>query len=124
MSAKLSQWLTENDQPFTVKYMFDHLRNIGLCALVVGAAVLLIKNGSSISPLVFVPPSVAGWSLMVIGFILVIINSTQFAMVAASAVGGANPSKLVAGIAVLIITGWSQFLAYYVLMAQLSRIVS
>jgi hypothetical protein len=86
MSTKFSKWLTDNDQTFTVKYMFDHLRNIGLCALVLGAAVFLIKNGSSIASLVFVPPSVAGWSLMAIGFILVIINSSQFAMVAASAV--------------------------------------
>lgn len=124
MSAKFSAWLLDKDQAFTIKYMFDHLRNIGLCALVLGASVLLIKDGSGVTPLAFVPPSVAGWALMATGFALVLINSTQFAMVAASAVGSSNPSKWTVGIAVFAITFWSHFLAYYLLQAQLSRILS
>lgn len=124
MSAKLSAWLLENDQAFTVKYMFDHLRNIGLCALVLGASIFLIKDGSGVAPLAFVPPFVAGWALMIIGVVLVLINSTQFAMVAASNVGGSNLSKWTIGIAVFLIIFWSHFLAYYLLQAQLSRVLS
>lgn len=122
MSENFSKWL--NDQSLTVKYIFDHLRNIGLCALILGSAIFLIKADDTIVSLPFVSPSIAGWFLLPIGFALALINSTQFALIAATAAAKFKLSKPRTGIAVFLITGWSQFLASYLLLAQFSRMMS
>ena len=110
------EWLL-NKECFTPKFIFDHLRNIGLSAILLAIGYALAFKTLNITSFLYIPGFIAGWFLLVIGTIITLINSLQFALVSVTSCPVIN-KKWILFIVVMAITVWSQILMYYVLYVQ------
>lgn len=118
MAEKFVKWFVDGHE-FSIKYIFDHLRNIGLCALLLGASIYLIRGEINFElPLYFIYRA-SGWLVLLVGIVLVLVNSIQFSMVAAFGAAKIDLNKWITLLIVFLITIWGQCLMYFIIYVHL-----
>lgn len=78
MQKKMKEFLAAGHRGIDLKYIFDHLRNVGIGAVVIYAGLTLTKNSNDKSLNVLgIEPGIVGVVIVVFGAVLLLFNFMQ-----------------------------------------------
>ena len=116
---KFATFLKRDANQLSIKFLFDHIRNIGLCALLFAVANKLYSGDSTGIDSWVLSPQLNSIFLAGFALILMFANTAQFLVV--SFHSETNIDRVTHVIMMLIFTVWMQMSLYSLVMVQVAR---